>query len=202
MYIKCIFILFFSKTARPFITSFGLFVKKVTEHIHYTNGGYIVMQNDPDGNQDSGVYLTDEEAAFNFHLNDMDRLGNIIGAMGVALVFNATDEVEEILLREQAQNISVTVDAQMNYEVASKLATVNWIYVIAIMFFLYTSSERLAQLHETLDMSLESSRERVRGREMVTIGDMFKILGYTLTAQGFDLIADSTLREQQETPPP
>ena len=161
------------------------------------------MQNLPEGSQDSGINLSDQQIEYNALLNNMDRLGNIIGTMGVTLVFTATDEVEEILRREKEHTISAYVDAQMNYEVASTLANVNWLYVLAVSLFYYTSFERQQQLYETVDPANDWSEERIRGRELVTTGDMFKILGYLLAARGFDMIADSTLHEEQQlTPPP
>lgn len=160
------------------------------------------MQSLPEGDAASGSNTADEQFAFNYLLNDFDRLANMVGAMGVALVCRATDEVETILNREEAHTISASMDAQMNYEVAKTLATVNWLFVLTVSLFYLTSSQRQEQLYETLDPSADFAEERIRGREMVTTGDMFKILGYTLSAKGFDMIADSTLREQQETPPP
>ncbi|MEI6101406.1 MAG: hypothetical protein WCP73_06155 [Eubacteriales bacterium] len=145
---------------------------------------------------------SDELIAFNLYLNDIDRLGNMIGVLGVGLVVNATDEVEEILHREQEHSISPSVDAQMNYEVAKTLANVNRIYLTTVLMFLYTSIERLNQFIETQDLSKDFNQERLRGREMVTMGDVFKMTGYMLAAQGFELIADSTLKENQLTPPP
>jgi hypothetical protein len=160
------------------------------------------MTNNKAEDDSSGVIIPDERAQFNLYLNNIDRFADAISIPGLMLSFNASDEVEEIIFREQAHDITPSVDAQMNYEVAKKLVNVNLTYLATVLLFYYTSSERLNLLYETLDLSKEFTQERIRGRELVTLGDIFKITGYTLAANGFEMIADSVLKEGQITPPP
>jgi hypothetical protein len=159
------------------------------------------MQIPPVDDPDSANQLS-ELALFNLNLNNLDQLSGLFFGIGLNFLFLATSETVRTVLLEEDPSLPVAIDAQLNYEIAKKLANTNWMYLLANIVLYYTATERLNQIENSLEPDRPSTQDRIQGREMVIAGDTLKILGYILSANGFERIADSSSREVQETTPP
>jgi hypothetical protein len=157
----------------------------------------------PNKNEDNGSSvstISDAQALFNLELNDLDRISALIYSPGLGYFFNVADETEYTISLEQADIATLTLDAQLNYDIARKLTDINWIYVLSTLFTLYTTTERRKLLESLPDTP--SKEKRINGRDMFTFSTYLILIGYMLGAKGLELIAEGSLEAQRESPPP
>lgn len=159
------------------------------------------MKNEPLDGTLFGPLTSDALGLFNLRLNDLDRISGLIFAAGLGIFFTATDETEETILLQQMGETTIESDARLNSDIARKLVNSNQLYVLASLISLYTTTERMKQLEYILP-DTPSAEERKAGREMVTTANILALCSFMLAANGLELIADGTLKQLEETPPP
>lgn len=152
------------------------------------------------GDQTS-IGLSRKQILFNLDLNNIDRISNLLYIAGSAVMLDSTDEAEQDLCLQYTDQIGVLPDVAFNFDIAMKLVEANQLYILASLLSLYTSVERQKQI-EAVFPQTESSDERKQGRELVTFGSALTVISFILTAQGYQIIADGTLKQERETFPP
>ena len=153
-----------------------------------------VNENQPD----SGVDANINKAIFDSQLNQKDRFANLLFLLGSDFAIQATNEVDQSLLLKQKENLTIQEENAFTYDITKKLALANWIFLTAGTIFLDTSYQRLKDKESIIpEDPSESDLQSLSGREMITLGNLLKVIGYTLAANGFELIADSTQKESE-----
>lgn len=136
--------------------------------------------------------INKDKAASDLELVQLDRLANTLFVIGTALSYLSTNVVEQSIILEQAQQLTSKKESAFIYDTAKLLALSNWIFLAAGIIFLYTSYQRFKEQEtSTLQNTSLANKERLFGREMVTTGNLIRTIGYTVTAAGFEIIADS-----------
>lgn len=147
----------------------------------------------------SDTATLDEQSVYNLNLNEIDRFASALFTFGLYFSFASTDKTDQSIILKNTQNISTETTSGFDHDIAKTLATANWIYSLAGMLFLQTSNERLNQLEANLAENTSANVERISGREKVTLGNIFKVIGFLLAADGFEMIANSFMKEDEET---
>lgn len=133
------------------------------------------------------------KAIFDLELNQLDRFANILFIIGAIVALQSTDITEQSIILGQIQPLSTQEESAFTYEIAKLLALANWTYLAAGILFLNTAYARLEEDEASISQNASlSSKERLLGRKIVVTGNIFKIIGYFLSATGNEIIADST----------
>jgi hypothetical protein len=154
---------------------------------------------DPGGNaniSDPGDDVSIFTPLFDAQLNQIDRFANLLFLLGISNGFTAINKVDESIFLKQENELSEREELAYSYEIAQTLSTANWIYLTAGSLFFETSFDRLKQKEALMpeDPSL-TDIETLSGRKMITMGNLLKIIGYMLSATGFEMIASGAKRD-------
>lgn len=145
----------------------------------------------------------DELSLFNYKLNDIDRLSGLLFALALGLLFHQADLTDESIWQTQSGEATLEENTLLNHAIAKELADMSRINLMAGLLSFYTTTERLKQLEALIKKNPTASiEERLEGREMVTMANTLAVIAFTLSINGYELIADGILRQQTETPPP
>lgn len=158
--------------------------------------------NKPDSSADTGSNTgTDvniNKPIFDSQLNQQDRFADLLFLLGTNYSFAAIDKVDQSILLKQEQQLSSQEESAFTYDIAKTLSLANNIFLTAGILFLDTSYQRLKEKKSIMpEDPSESDLESLSGREMITMGNLFKIIGYILAASGFEMIADSVQKESE-----
>lgn len=146
--------------------------------------------------------ISEAQARFNLELNDLDRVSGMLFAAALGVLFHQADLTEESILLSQT-DATVEENTSLNYTIAKELADMSRINLLAGLIGLYTTTERLKQLEAIFEeRQTPSAEERLTGREMITLANTLCVCAFILATNGYELIADGTLKQQMETPPP
>lgn len=146
----------------------------------------------PDSNTDTYV----SNPLLDFQLNQADRFAELLFVLGITFGFQTLDKADDAYFRKQEGQLTSAEDSAVSYDIANMLAFTNWLYLIAGSIIFETSSSRLNELEKALPENPSlSETERISGRKMVTAGNLFKMIGYSLSANGFEMIAKSVKDE-------
>jgi hypothetical protein len=152
----------------------------------------------PGDNPDSNINTNAANPLLDVQLNQIDRFAEMLFLLGTSFGFQAIEEVDRSYILKQEGELTSEEDTAFTYDIAKKLALANWIYLIAGSFVFENSAIRLNELEKVFpENPTVSDKERITGREMITTGNALKIIGYTLSAAGFEKIANSAVRESE-----
>ncbi len=145
---------------------------------------------------DPGADVSIFTPLFDAQLNQTDRFANLIFLLGVNNAFTAINKVDESIFLKQENELSDREELAFTYDIAQTLSTANWIYLTAGAIIFETSFNRLKQKEALMpeDPSL-TDIETLSGRKMITTGNLLKVIGYMLSATGFEMIADGAKRD-------
>jgi hypothetical protein len=133
---------------------------------------------------------------FELELLQKNKLANILFILGITISFTALNkQVLSIKKTAVKPSLDHQESAVSKYNFEKSLALVNWIYLIAGLLYVYTSSTRLqdriaARPRKSSSLLFEKG---IRGNKMVVDGTIFKVIGYLSSALGREIIADSTI---------
>ena len=130
-----------------------------------------------------------------FKLIQQKRIGDILFFIGTTLDWAATSQEEQTIVLTRMKQLSSQEASNLTNNTAKIFALESWSFLIAVLIFANVSYARLkdqeAYILTNAPNAPLSSNNNLFGSYLVVIGNLVKVIGFSLTAIGNQIKANN-----------
>ena len=119
------------------------------------------------------------------------RVGDMLFFIGTILDWTATSQEEQTIIQTRMKGLSNQEASDITDNNARTYALESWLFLVAVILFTNVSYARLKEQEANRPTNIPLSNKDIIPSYVVVIGNIFKVIGFALTAIGNQLKANS-----------
>ena len=134
-----------------------------------------------------------DSMAKSVELIQQKRVGDILFFIGTILDWTATSQEEQITFQTRIQQLSRQDTSYLANSTARIFALESWCFLVAVLIFANVSYVKLKEQEANMPSNAPlSSKENIFASYILVIGNIVKVIGFSLTAIGNQIKANIT----------
>lgn len=119
------------------------------------------------------------------------RVGDMLFFIGTILDWTATSQEKQTIIQTRMKGLSNQEASDITDNNARTYALESWLFLVAVILFTNVSYARLKEQEANRPTNVPLSNKDIIPSYVVVIGNIFKVIGFALTAIGNQLKANS-----------